>query len=148
MPDMLLDLAIPSRLDALDAAGTRLGAALRRLGLDGEARHRVGLAVHEALANAIIHGHRQDSGRTVAIQLERDGEGIVIRVADQGPGFDPTGVADPLRPENRLLPGGRGLLLMKALTDAVSHESGATGGSIATLRWRMGGDQSARIVHS
>jgi serine/threonine-protein kinase RsbW len=148
MQTVLLDLAIPSRLDAMDTAGTRLGAVLRRLGLDGEARHRIGLATHEALANAIIHGNCRDPDRMVAVRLERDGGDLVIRVADQGPGFDPAGIADPLLPQNRLRPGGRGLLLMKALTDAVGHEPGATGGSVATLRWRMGGDQPARTVHS
>lgn len=140
MQDMLLDLAIPSRLEAMGSVQARLDAALRRLGLDDEARHRIGLATHEAVVNAIVHGNRRDPDRTVQVQLARDGEDLVIRVADQGAGFDPAGVADPLLPENLLRPGGRGLLLMRALMDEVGHRPGMTGGTVATLRRRLGGD--------
>ncbi|WP_395675374.1 ATP-binding protein [Inquilinus sp.] len=76
-----------------------------------------------------------------------DGGDLVIRVADRGRGFDPAAIADPRLPENRLRPGGRGLLMMRALTDEVGHEPGAAGGSVATQRWRMGVDHPARNSH-
>jgi serine/threonine-protein kinase RsbW len=139
MQDMLFDLAIPSRLEAMGSVQAPLDAALRRLGLDDEARHRIGLATHEAVVNAIVHGNRRDPDRTVEVQLACDSEDLVIRVADQGAGFDPAGVADPLLPENLLRPGGRGLLLMRALMDEVGHRPGVTGGTVATLRRRLGG---------
>lgn len=139
MQDVLLDLAIPSRLEAMGAVQARLDAALRRLGLDDDARHRIGLATHEAVINAIVHGNRGDPSRPVEVQLARGGEDLVIRVADRGDGFDPAGVADPLLPENLLRPGGRGLLLMRALMDEVGHTPGMTGGTVATLRRRLGG---------
>jgi serine/threonine-protein kinase RsbW len=123
----------------MDAVQARLDAALRRLGLDDDACHRIGLAAHEAVVNAIVHGNRRDPGRPVEVQLACDGEGLVIRVADRGDGFDPAGVADPLLPENLLRPGGRGLLLMRALMDEVGHRPGPTGGTVATLRRRLGG---------
>lgn len=140
MQGVLLDLAIPSRLEAMDTVEARLDAALRRLGLDDDARHRIGLAAHEAVVNAIVHGNRRDAGRPVEIQLACDGEDLVIRVTDRGDGFDPAGVADPLLPENLMRPGGRGLLLMRALVDEVDHRPGPTGGTVATLRRRLGGD--------
>jgi serine/threonine-protein kinase RsbW len=137
--DVLLDLAIPSRLEAMGIVQSGLDAALRKLGLDDDARHWIGLATHEAVVNAIVHGNRWDPKRPVGVQLARDGEDLVIRVADQGDGFDPAGVADPLLPENLLRPGGRGLLLMRALMDEVCHGPGTTGGAVATLRRRLGG---------
>jgi serine/threonine-protein kinase RsbW len=137
--DVLLDLAIPSRLEAMETVQARLDAALRRLGLDDDACHRIGLAAHEAVVNAIVHGNRRDPGRPVEVQLACDGEDLVIRVADRGAGFDPAGVADPLLPENLLRPGGRGLLLMRALMDEVDHGPGLSGGTVATLRRRLGG---------
>lgn len=139
MQDVLLDLAIPSRLEAMGAVQARLDVALRRLGLDDDACHRIGLATHEAVVNAIVHGNRRDPGRPVEVQLACDGEDLVIRVADRGAGFDPAGVADPLLPENLLRPGGRGLLLMRALMDEVGHGPGLSGGTVATLRRRLGG---------
>ena len=143
--ELLLDLAIPSRLEVLGDVRDRLDAALEPLGLDQAAQDRIGLATHEAVVNAMVHGNRRDPGLPVGLRMLLEGGDLVIRVADQGPGFDPTAVADPLLPENRLRPGGRGLLMMRALTDEVGHEPGATGGSVATLRWRMGGD--ARTFH-
>lgn len=139
MQDVLLDLAIPSRLAAMAAVQAGLDAALRQLGLDDDARHWIGLATHEAVANAIVHGNRRDPGQPVEIQLACDGDDLVIRVTDRGAGFDPAGVADPLLPENLLRPGGRGLLLMRALMDEVGHGPGPTGGTVATLRRRLGG---------
>lgn len=139
MQDVLLDLAIPSRLEAMGAVQAQLDAALRRLGLDDDARHRIGLATHEAVVNAIVHGNRRDPGRPVEVQLACDGEDLIIRVADRGDGFDPAGVADPLLPENLARPGGRGLLLMRALMDEVGHGPGLSGGTVATLRRRLGG---------
>ncbi len=139
MQDVLLDLAIPSRLEAMGTVQARLDAALRQLGLDDDACHRIGLATYEAVINAIIHGNRRDPGRPVEVQLACDGEDLVIRVADRGAGFDPAGVADPLLPENLARPGGRGLLLMRALMDEVGHGPGMMGGTVATLRRRLGG---------
>lgn len=136
--DLLLDLAIPSRPEVLEAVRERLDAVLRPLGLDETARDRIGLAAHEAMANAMIHGNRGDPGLAVGLRVLRDGGDLVIRVADRGPGFDPAAVADPLLPENRLRPGGRGLLMMKAMADAVEHASGKRGAT-AILRWRLGG---------
>ncbi|MBW8728610.1 MAG: hypothetical protein JF625_26130, partial [Inquilinus limosus] len=49
MQGVLLDLAIPSRLEAMDTVQARLDAALRRLGLDDDACHRIGLATYEAV---------------------------------------------------------------------------------------------------
>jgi anti-sigma regulatory factor (Ser/Thr protein kinase) len=134
--DLLLDLAIPSRSEMLEDVRDRLDVVLRPFGLDEAVRDRIGLATHEAVVNAMVHGNRRDPGLAVGLRVLLDGGDLVIHVADQGAGFDPAAVADPLLPENRLWPNGRGLLIMKALTDAVSHASGATGGSIATLRWR------------
>lgn len=140
MQGVLLDLAIPSRLEAMGTVQSRLDAALRQLGLDDDACHWIGLATHEAVVNAVVHGNRRDPGRLVEIRLACDGDDLVIRVADRGDGFDPAGVADPLLPENLLRPGGRGLLLMRALMDEVGHRPGTSGGTVATLRRRLGGD--------
>ncbi|MBW8728329.1 MAG: ATP-binding protein [Inquilinus limosus] len=138
--DLLLDLVLPSRLEALEDVRSRLDAVLGPLGLDEAVRDRIGLATHEAVANAMIHGNRRDPGRPVELRVLRDGDGLVIRVADHGAGFDPAAVANPLRPENRLRPGGRGLLLMRAMADDAGHAPGANGGTVVILRWRSGGD--------
>ena len=67
--DLLLDLSIPSRPEALEAVRERLDAALVPLGLDEAARDGIGLAAHEAVANAMIHGNRGDPGLAVGLRV-------------------------------------------------------------------------------
>src|SRR6202008_1807848 len=83
------------------------------------------IALREALANAIVHGNQEDSGQLVCVacRCTTDGE-VFVTVQDEGPGFDRAGVLDPTTPENRLLPQGRGIYLMKTLMDEVCFEQG------------------------
>ena len=99
---------------------------------DGEIDN-FGLAVRESVTNAIIHGNREDSKRSVSIEFaptpRGGGRRLVITVCDEGHGFDPEEVADPLAPENILKPSGRGLLFMRAFTDDLSVTRRSAGGT-------------------
>ena len=87
--DLLLDLVLPSRPEELGGVRDRLDAVLGPLGLDEAARDRIGLATHEAVVNAMIHGNRRDPGLPVGLRVLRDGGDLVIRVADRGAGLRP-----------------------------------------------------------
>jgi serine/threonine-protein kinase RsbW len=80
-------------------------------------------ALREALANAVIHGNGENSCKRVYVDCRcyLDGE-VSVTVRDEGQGFDTTTVPDPTTSDNRLLPHGRGIYLMKALMDEVSFE--------------------------
>jgi serine/threonine-protein kinase RsbW len=82
-------------------------------------------ALHEALANAIVHGNQEDPRKIVCIacRCTTDGE-VFLTVQDEGQGFDMAAVLDPTTPANRLLPHGRGIYLMKTLMDDVRFEQG------------------------
>ncbi len=77
------------------------------------------IAVTEAVNNAIIHGNNYDSDKTVKIGVVKDEEKVVFVVEDQGGGFDYTNLPDPTAPENLEKPDGRGIFLMKNLSDEV-----------------------------
>jgi serine/threonine-protein kinase RsbW len=79
------------------------------------------LALEEALVNAIKHGHRGDPSLVVLVHYRVTAEETLAVVEDQGPGFDPENVADPLAPENRERPSGRGLLLMRHYLTGVRY---------------------------
>ena len=81
------------------------------------------MALMEALANAVIHGSGDNSGKRahVACRCYMDGE-VSITVRDEGKGFDGSRVLDPTLPENLLFTHGRGIYLMKKLMDEVSFE--------------------------
>ena len=82
---------------------------------------RVHLALEEAIVNAQKHGHQGEWGTPIAVRYYVSAEGAVAQVEDQGPGFDPAAVPDPLAPENLERPTGRGLLLMRTYLSGVCH---------------------------
>ncbi len=69
----------------------------------------------EALANAIVAGNNEDRSKWVQVQAEVCGDQIRIEVTDQGPGFDPETITEPVLPEDIDRPSGRGLFLIKKL---------------------------------
>jgi serine/threonine-protein kinase RsbW len=73
----------------------------------------VRLAPEEALVNAIKHGHKGDPSKEVHLRYQVTRDRLLAEIADQGPGFDPHAVPDPLAPENLERPCGRGLVLMR-----------------------------------
>jgi len=93
----------------------------RQAGLDEEELHWVGVAVRESVINAIKHGNRHDVGKLVFVEFTAfpasNPTQLVIRVKDQGEGFDPTQLADPLAPENLLKSSGRGIFFMRSFMD-------------------------------
>ena len=104
----------------------------RQAGLDDEALHWVGVAVRESVINAIKHGNCSDVRKHVHVEFTMlQGEavpGIAIRVRDEGCGFDPSTLADPLAQENLLKSTGRGILLMRSFMDEMTFQRTAEGG--------------------
>jgi serine/threonine-protein kinase RsbW len=87
----------------------------------------VELALREALNNAVVHGNRLDPGKLVQVYCRCElGKELSLVVRDQGIGFDPDGVPDPLALENLQAEHGRGILLMRSQMDGVSFERGGT----------------------
>lgn len=84
-------------------------------------QYRVHLALEEAIVNAHKHGHHRDWSKSVVVRYYVSADGVVAQVEDQGPGFDPQLVPDPLAPENLERPSGRGSLLMRSYLSGVCH---------------------------
>ena len=100
------------------------------------------MALHEALANAVIHGNGENSSKRVyvACRCYRDGE-VSITVRDEGKGFDGSAVLDPTFRENLLFTHGRGIYLMKMLMDEVTFEDG---GVVVRMRKNSNSDAAQR----
>jgi serine/threonine-protein kinase RsbW len=82
-------------------------------------RFRLQVVLSEALANAILRGNRESLDKWVDIRAELRDDVIRVHVTDEGPGFDPSSVPEPIRPEQLDEAGGRGLFLIRKLVDAV-----------------------------
>jgi len=110
----------------------------RLSGLDDDALHWVGVAVREAVINAIKHGNGEDERKRVHVEFTMlNGDtppGIAIRVRDEGPGFDPESIPDPLAPENVLKSSGRGIFFMRNFMDDVSIARRPEGGMAVRMR--------------
>ena len=126
-------------LDFVQVASDHLG---RLAGLDDEALHWVGVAVRESVVNAIKHGNKGDEHKHVHVEFTPldvgRPAGIVIRVRDEGPGFDPEAVSDPLAPENLLKSSGRGIFLIRSFMDEVALQRAAEGGMEIVMVKRAG----------
>lgn len=73
----------------------------------------VRLVLEEAIVNGLKHGNGGDPSKEVRVRYLVRAEAVFAEVEDEGPGFDPSEVADPTDPENVQRPCGRGLLLMR-----------------------------------
>jgi serine/threonine-protein kinase RsbW len=116
-------------LDFVQAVCDRLG---QLGGLDEDAVHWIGVAVRESVINAIKHGNREDVHKLVTVEFTftplTSPLELIVRVMDQGEGFDPEEIADPLAPENLLKSSGRGIFFMRSFMDDLSIKRGAEGG--------------------
>ena len=113
---------LPSTPDSVRRAARRIGAIAGKAGCNGPRKADFEIALHEALANAVRHGGGGDPRRTFRVRCyAQPGAGIVVAVRDQGPGFDPASVPDPTRADRLHLHHGRGLFLVRQLTDFVEH---------------------------
>lgn len=131
-------LTIGSRFENIELVQAVLSDALSAYDLDDESRHWIDLAVREAVANAIKHGNRLEPEKRVEIELELEDGQLVVRVRDQGEGFDPEELGDPLAPENRMRPNGRGIFYMKSFMDDIQYRFRPGGGTEVTLRKALG----------
>jgi serine/threonine-protein kinase RsbW len=91
--------------------------------------------------NAIKHGNRFDPAKIVTVEFALEPEGapqaLVIRVTDEGEGFEPLEVADPLAPENLLRSSGRGIFFMRSFMDDVTHTRRPAGGTEVQMVKRL-----------
>lgn len=119
----LLDQHIPADAEAIAGVADAISDVLTRLEVPEQKRLEVGLAVQEALANAVVHGCEGDSSKQIRCQMKSDPNGrIVICVTDPGPGFRPERAFDPQGQENSYADHGRGVYLIRQLMDEVHFE--------------------------
>jgi serine/threonine-protein kinase RsbW len=126
-------------LDVVQVVSEHLG---RLAGLDDDALHWVTVAVRESVINAIKHGNSGDEQKQVHVDFTpldvAAPRGIAIRVRDEGAGFDPDSVPDPLAPENILKNSGRGIFLIRSFMDEVALQRAAEGGMEIVMVKRAG----------
>ena len=130
-------LDIASRLDLMEVVQTVLNHLSGLVGFDEEAVHYMSVALRESVVNAIKHGNRGDEGKRVAVEFVMFADALEFKVQDEGTGFDPARVANPVEPENLLRPDGRGIFFMRNFMDEVSYSFPAHGGTIVRMKKKI-----------
>jgi serine/threonine-protein kinase RsbW len=130
-----IKLVIPSEVRLVDLVHEVSQKLAELAGFSPDDALNVGLAVREAVINAILHGNKSDPSREVEIRLDiPESGGIRVQIRDQGDGFDPEATPDPTEDENVLNASGRGILMIRAFVDSV------------TFRFRKGSGMEITLV--
>lgn len=119
----MLSIEIASKLDKIHEVESLVDKVSAEMGLSEDHYGNVLIAVTEAVNNAIIHGNKYSEEKSVLISVKKGEKEIVFTVSDKGNGFDFNNLPDPTAPENIEKPDGRGIFLMKNLSDGVEFDN-------------------------
>jgi serine/threonine-protein kinase RsbW len=134
-------LRFNSAFEMLDMVQVVSDRVARLLDFEDDALVWMEVAVRESVINAIKHGNKNDIQKQVFVEIttcpEIEPDELVISIRDQGEGFDPAGLPDPLAPENLLKSSGRGIFFMRSFMDEVRIEPANEGGMEVRLTKKL-----------
>jgi serine/threonine-protein kinase RsbW len=124
-----IEITISSRFENIELVQVIAEHLCENAGMDEDGAHWIGMAVREAVANAIKHGNKLDVKKKVSAIFELHGHDLAITIADEGTGFDPAMVSDPLNPQNLMKTSGRGIFYMRTFMDQIRYSFQDGGGT-------------------
>ncbi len=133
----VVEVTLESTLNNIEVAEDVTRRVTATAGFDEENQHKIEMAVHESMINAVSHGNKNDPSKHVWLRFQIFDDRLEISVRDQGNGFDPANLPDPLATENLLNVSGRGLLLIRTFMDEFRVERIAGSGTVVTLVKRI-----------
>ena len=128
-----LHYTLDSTLESVEKIEHLVLEQAQRAGFKGASLDQIALAVHETAANAVFHGNGESPEKKVFLDISVTEEQLKITITDQGPGFDPAKLPDPLAPEEMFRERGRGIYLSRALMDEYQVQCDGKRGSAVTL---------------
>ena len=131
-----VSFTLDSTLDTVNRLELEAEQFAQRAGFEEDEIPNIAMAVREAAVNAVLHGNNYDSGKQIHAVFESNGDSLIIKIADQGPGLDPETVPDPLSPENILRGSGRGIFLIRAFMDEVHFRQTHPGTELTLIKHR------------
>lgn len=127
---------LPSKLENVAPFIREVLALMKKFHLSEEDTFHIKLSLEEALTNAMRHGNKLDPSLFVDVNLEVDEQKVVMKIRDQGDGFDEARLGDPTALENSQKPGGRGVFLIRQLMNEVEYFDGGRGVKMVKLTAR------------
>jgi serine/threonine-protein kinase RsbW len=119
-----IKISIPSLIENIQIIESFIDNAKEDFEINDDLYGNIMISVTECISNAIVHGNQSDSSKLVHLELQMEPGLLRCSIEDEGNGFDFNQLPDPTDPENIEKVGGRGIFLMKHLSDEVKFEEG------------------------
>lgn len=129
----MTELTILSDLDLIEEAIIRIIEDIRNSVPREELIYDIRLIISEIMINAHLHGNKQDGNKSIHVCFTCDEEHFHVRIRDEGEGFDPNLVPNPLSLENLEKPSGRGLFLVSRVAQTVCYHG--MGNDVEIVKW-------------
>ena len=117
-------ISIPSLIDNIQVIESFIDNAKEEFEINDDLYGNIMISVTECISNAIVHGNQSNPDKMVHLQLYMEPGLLRCSIEDEGMGFDFSNLPDPTEPENIEKIGGRGIFLMRHLSDEVKFEEG------------------------
>jgi len=112
-------IRVPSDQEFLQDVDAFLEGTLRGFGVEESAIADIAISVSELVNNAMMHGNRASREKPVTVRIAFKNRTVTITVCDEGSGFTPADIKDPLADDNLLKEVGRGIFIVRSLMDKV-----------------------------
>jgi serine/threonine-protein kinase RsbW len=119
-----IKISIPSLIENIQVIESFIDNAKEEFEINDDLYGNIMISVTECISNAIVHGNQSDPDKMVHLQLHMEPGLLSCSIEDEGKGFDFSNLPDPTEPENIEKLGGRGIFLMRQLSDEVKFEEG------------------------
>jgi serine/threonine-protein kinase RsbW len=119
-----IKISIPSLIENIQVIESFIDNAKEDFAINDDMYGNIMISVTECISNAIVHGNKNDPEKMVHLELQTTTGLLLCVVEDEGSGFDFSSLPDPTEPENIEKTGGRGIFLMRHLSDEVKFELG------------------------
>lgn len=129
-----IKISIPSLIENIKIIESFIDNAKENFEINDDIYGNIMISVTECISNAIVHGNKGDKNKLVHLELRMEEDQLKFTIQDEGEGFDISMLPDPTEPENIEKPGGRGIFLIRHLSDDVRFENG---GKTAILSFYM-----------
>ncbi len=127
-------ISIPSTQEYLPDVDIFIEGILRGYGINESIIADIAISVSELVNNAIDHGNKKNEEKRVTVTIEKNSEAVSLTVTDEGAGFNPDELDDPLAEENLLKEVGRGIFIVRSLMDKVDIMPSKKGTKITFTR--------------
>ena len=134
-----VQIDIQSSFEMVDLVQVVFESLSSQVGFDADSAHWMSVAIRESVTNAVRHGNKLDPTKRVVIRFEYREPDFTVVVEDEGEGFNPEAVPNPLAEENLLRASGRGIFFMKNFMDEVSYHFQPNRGTRVTMMKRVNG---------